>query len=144
MNSTHHFLHIHHLGFPLEEFFLPLDSQKILWNSKSLKVPLVEIIFLETQDDVGLWILTTWPSPSYILAYCRLIHLISIEFQSIDNNPGSPPKTNFLSLQLLCSCNLCGYFNEIFSTSNWDSKVQNVMVGSRKGSYHFDLYPTWK
>jgi hypothetical protein len=35
------------------------------------------------------------------LAYCRPIHIISIEFQNIDNNPGSPPKKKILLLQLL-------------------------------------------
>jgi hypothetical protein len=39
------------------------------------------------------------------LAYCRPIHLISIEFQNIDNNLSSPPKKLFLPLQLLKSCN---------------------------------------
>jgi hypothetical protein len=45
--------------------------------------------------------LTMQPSHSYALAYCRPIHLISIEFQNIDNDPGSPPKKLFLPLQLL-------------------------------------------
>jgi hypothetical protein len=38
------------------------------------------------------------------LANCRPmppIHLISIEFQNIDNDQGSPPKKLFLPLQLL-------------------------------------------
>jgi hypothetical protein len=35
------------------------------------------------------------------LAYCRPIHLISIEFQNIGNDQGSPPKKRFLPLQLL-------------------------------------------
>jgi hypothetical protein len=35
------------------------------------------------------------------LANCRPIHLISIEFQNIDNDQGSPPKKLFLPLRLL-------------------------------------------
>jgi hypothetical protein len=46
-------------------------------------------------------ILTIQPFHSYTLAHCRPIHLISIEFQNIDNNLGSPPKNLFLSFQLL-------------------------------------------
>jgi hypothetical protein len=30
------------------------------------------------------------------LAYCRPIHLISVEFQNIDNNPATPAKTCIL------------------------------------------------
>jgi hypothetical protein len=35
------------------------------------------------------------------LAYCRPLHLISIEFQNIDNDQGNPPKKLFFPLQLL-------------------------------------------
>jgi hypothetical protein len=35
------------------------------------------------------------------LANCRPIHLISIEFQNIENNHGSLPKKLFLPLKLL-------------------------------------------
>jgi hypothetical protein len=35
------------------------------------------------------------------LAYYKPMHLISIEFQNIDNDLGSPPKELFLLLQLL-------------------------------------------
>jgi hypothetical protein len=38
---------------------------------------------------------------SYTLANYRPIHLISIEFQNIENNHGSLPKKLFLPLQLL-------------------------------------------
>jgi hypothetical protein len=31
-------------------------------------------------------------SPHCTLAYCKHVHLISIEFQNIDNNLGNPPK----------------------------------------------------
>jgi hypothetical protein len=98
MNSALHFLHIYRLDFHFE---------KILWSNKFLKVPLVEIIFYENQDgicflwDLGLWILTMQPSHSYTLANCRPVHLISIEFQNIENNHGSLPKKLFLLLQLL-------------------------------------------
>jgi hypothetical protein len=60
---------------------------------------LVEVILYENQDGIcflwnlGLWILTIQPSHSYTMAYCRPLHLISIEFQNIDNNHRTPPKT---------------------------------------------------
>jgi hypothetical protein len=67
------------------------------------RYPLVELIFYENEDgicflwDLRLWILTIQPSHSYTLAYCRPIHLISIEFQNIDNNQESLPKNSFYS-----------------------------------------------
>jgi hypothetical protein len=45
--------------------------------------------------------LTIQPSHSYTLANCRPIYLISIEFQKIDKDQGSPPKKLFLPLQFL-------------------------------------------
>jgi hypothetical protein len=73
----------------------PKSFEKVisLW-----RYPFVEIIFYENQNgicflwDIGLWILTIQPSHSYTLAYCRPIHLTSIEFQNIDNDHSSPPK----------------------------------------------------
>ena len=41
------------------------------------------------------------PSHSYTLAKCWPIHLISIEFQNIDNGQGSLREKLFLSLQVL-------------------------------------------
>jgi hypothetical protein len=85
--------------------------------TSSSRYPLVEIIFYENQDgicflwDLGFWILTIQPSHSYTLAYCRPIHLISIEFQNIENNQGSLPKKKFLPLRLLSSCNPWGHFD---------------------------------
>jgi hypothetical protein len=35
------------------------------------------------------------PFHSCNLAYCRNIHLVSIEFQNIDNNPATPSKKSF-------------------------------------------------
>jgi hypothetical protein len=67
----------------------------------------VQMVFSKNQDDLyfiwdfGLSILTTWPSYFWTLAYCRPIHLISIEFQCIDNNLGTPPKKLLLLLKLL-------------------------------------------
>jgi hypothetical protein len=107
MDSTLHFLHIYRLSFYLKKKILPSNFEKILWNNKFFKVPLVEIIFYENQDGIcflwnlGLWILTIQTSHSYTLAYCRPIHLNSIEFQSIDNNPDFLPKKLFFPLQLL-------------------------------------------
>jgi hypothetical protein len=79
---------------------VPLSRNYFLWNQNG-------ICFLR---DLGLWVLTIQPFHSYTLAYCRPIHLISIEFQNIDNDQGSPPKKLFLPLQLLWSCNCahCG------------------------------------
>jgi hypothetical protein len=104
--------------FPLEEKNLAFK----LWEDSIVvpsfsRYPLVEIIFYKNQDgicflwDLGFWILTIQPSHSYTLANCRPIHLISIEFQNIENNHGSLPKKLFIPLQLLSSCNPCGHFN---------------------------------
>jgi hypothetical protein len=40
------------------------------------------------------------------LANSRPFHLISIEFQNIDDDEGNPPQKKNSPLQLLCSCNL--------------------------------------
>jgi hypothetical protein len=101
MNSILHFLHIYRLDFHLKNKILPSNFEKILWCNKFLKVPPCRNYFLWKSYgicfawDVGLWILTIQPFHSYTLAYCRPIHLISIEFQNIDNNQGSPPKKTF-------------------------------------------------
>jgi hypothetical protein len=76
MNSVLHFLLIYHSGFYLDRFYENQDGICFLW-------------------DFGLWMLTIQPSHFYTLAYCRPIHLISIEFQNIDSNSGSPPKKYF-------------------------------------------------
>jgi short subunit fatty acids transporter len=61
------------------------------------------MFLFENEDDLcflwefGFWILITQPSHSYTLAYCRSMHLISIEFQNIDNNPATPTKITFSS-----------------------------------------------
>jgi hypothetical protein len=92
MNSALHILHIYRLDFHVKKKILPSIFEKILWSNKSFKVPLVEVIFYENQDgncflwDLGFWILTIQPSHSYTLAYYRPFHLISIEFQNIDND----------------------------------------------------------
>jgi hypothetical protein len=52
MNSTLHFFHIYYLDFYLKKKILPSNFVKILWSNKFLKVPLVEIIFYENQDDI--------------------------------------------------------------------------------------------
>jgi hypothetical protein len=89
MHLALHFLHIYYLDFHLKKKMLPSNFEKILWSHKFLKYPLVEIIFYKNQDgicfliDLGLWILTLQPFHSYTLAYCRPIHLISIEFQTL-------------------------------------------------------------
>jgi hypothetical protein len=93
--------------FPLKKKFLPSIFKKILWSNKSFKVPPCKNYFLWKSRwhflliDLGLRILTTQPSHFYTLAYCRPLHLISIEFQNIDNDQGNPPKKLFFPLQLL-------------------------------------------
>jgi hypothetical protein len=111
--------------FSLEEKHLAFKLWEDSMEFKFLKVSLVEIIFYENQDgvcflwDLGLWILTIQPSHSYILANCRPIHLISIEFQNIENNHDSLPKELFLPLQLLWSYNPCGHFEWDFFYKLW-------------------------
>jgi hypothetical protein len=103
MNLTCHFLYIYCLDFCVKKIFLLPKPKKILWGNKFLKVPPRRNVLVENQNnfcflwDLGLWILTTQPSHSYTLAYCRHVHLIFVEFQNIDNNPCIPPKTFFFS-----------------------------------------------
>jgi hypothetical protein len=105
--STSFSLHLP-FGFPHEEKILAFNLWEKFYGVTSFsRYLLVEIIFYENQDgtcflwDLGLWILTIQPSHSYTLAYCSPFHLISIEFQNIDNDQGNPPKKLFLPLQLL-------------------------------------------
>jgi hypothetical protein len=107
MNSAIHSLHINHLDFYLKKNILPSNFEKILWSNKFLKVSPCRNYFLwKSRWHLLLmrpWalILTLQPSHSYTLANCRPIHLISIEFQNIENNHGSLPKKRFLLVQLL-------------------------------------------
>jgi hypothetical protein len=135
--------------FPLEGRKSCLQSlRRLLGVTSSSWYLLVGIIFYENQDgicflwDLGLWILTIQPSHSYTLAYCRPIYLISIEFQNIENNQGSLPKKHFLPLQLLSSCNPWGHFDWDFFYKLIQRKVEDLTVGSRKTSFHFDHWPT--
>jgi hypothetical protein len=68
---------------------------------------------------MGPWALnlTTQWSHSYTLAYCRPIHLISIEFQYIDNNQGSPPKNFFFPFNCYNLAIHAVTMTEIFSTT---------------------------
>jgi hypothetical protein len=52
MNSAHYFLHAYRLDFYMKKLFLPSSFEKNLWSKKSLKIPLVEIILFENQDDL--------------------------------------------------------------------------------------------
>jgi hypothetical protein len=52
MNLALHFLHIWRLDFHLKKKILPSNFEKILWSNKFLKVPLVEIVFYESQDGI--------------------------------------------------------------------------------------------
>jgi hypothetical protein len=115
--STSFSLHVP-FRFPLEgrkSCLQPL--RRFHGGTSSSWYPLVGIIFYENEDgicflwDLGLWILTIQPSHSYTLAYCRPIHLISIEFQNIENNQGSLLKKPSLPLQLLWTCNPWGRFD---------------------------------
>jgi hypothetical protein len=144
MDSTLHFLYIYHLYFHLKKKKI-LQALRLFYGVTSFSMySLVEIIFHENQDgicflwDLELWILTIQPSHSCTLAYCRPIHLISIEFQNIDNNLDFPP--NFLFFFTFNCYNLVIHvvtLTEIFSTKYQQSKVQDLMVGSRKTSSHF-------
>jgi hypothetical protein len=52
MNSALHSLYIYLFNFHLKKKILPSNFEKILWDNKFLKVPLVEIIFYENQDGI--------------------------------------------------------------------------------------------
>jgi hypothetical protein len=105
MNSALHFLHIYSLDFHLKKKTCLQTLRRFYGVTSFSRYPLIEIIFYENQDvicflwDLGLWMLTTGIQPShfYTLAYCRPFHLISIEFQNIDNDQGSSPKKTFSS-----------------------------------------------
>ena len=89
-------------------------------------------------ETIGLYILMIQPFHFYTLANYRLIHLISIEFQNIDNNQCSPPKNFFFSFKC---CNLAIHevtLTKIFSTHYWYRKVQDLMIGNRQISFHFE------
>jgi hypothetical protein len=110
MNLALHFLHIYHLDLHLKKKILPSNVEKILLNNKFLKVPFLEIDSMKIKmafasyETVRPWALnldyTTFPF-LHLVYNCRPIHLISIEIQNTDSNPGSPPKELFLLLQLL-------------------------------------------
>jgi hypothetical protein len=97
-NLVHHFLHIYHLDFCLKKICLPSKFQKILWNNIYIK----ELPYRNYNFWIWRWsfllirprllILTTRPSCSYTLAYCRPIHLISLEFTMVNCDLGTPPK----------------------------------------------------
>jgi hypothetical protein len=101
MNSVLHFLHIYYFNFHWRKNSCLQTLKRFFGVTGFSRYPLVEIILYDNQDgicflwDLRFWILTIQPSHSYTLAYCRPIHLISIEFENIDNDPSSPPK-NFL------------------------------------------------
>jgi hypothetical protein len=122
MNSALHFLHMYQLDFHLKKKILPSNFEKILWSNSFSRDPLVEIIFYKNQDgicffrDLGLWILTIQPSHSYTLANCRPIHLISIEFQNIENNHGSLPKNFFFPFNCYNLAIHVVILTEVFST----------------------------
>jgi hypothetical protein len=101
MNLALYFFHIYYLDFHLKKKILPSKFEKILWSNKFLKIPPCRNYFLWKSrwhlllKRPWLWILTIQPSHYCTLVYCRPIHLISIEFQNIDNNLGSPPNFFF-------------------------------------------------
>jgi hypothetical protein len=78
MSSTRCFLHICHLVFYLNFFFLPSNFEKIPWSNKFPKVPPSRNLKkIKNQDnicflwDFGLWILNTWSFHSYTLHYLQ-------------------------------------------------------------------------
>jgi hypothetical protein len=135
--------------FPLEEKKSCLQSLRRLSRVTSFsRYPLVEIIVYENQDDLcflwdcRFWILTTQPSHFYTLAYCWPIYLISIEFQNIDNNLGSPSKKTFLSSSNVIILQSVRWVTAILFTNYQDSKVQDLTIERRKRSFYFEAYPT--
>jgi hypothetical protein len=86
--------------------------------------------------------LTIQPSHSYTLAYCRPIHLISIEFQKLKTTRAPYQKNFFFPFNCYNLAIREVTLTEIFSTNYWHIKVQDLMVGSRETSFHFDHWPT--
>jgi hypothetical protein len=121
MNSACHFFS--HLLFGFSTWRNETMKNSLGWQF--LKIPHCRILFFENHDDhcflwdLGLWILTIWPSHSYTLVYCRPIHLNSIELQSTNNDPYIPPKRLILPLQLLYPYSPCGHFDWNFFYKLW-------------------------
>jgi hypothetical protein len=96
MNLALHSLYIYHLDFHLKERSFPQTLKRFYGVTSFSRYFLIEIILYKNQDGIcflwglELWILIIQPSHPYTLAYCRPILLISIEFQNIDNDHGSP------------------------------------------------------
>jgi hypothetical protein len=104
LNSTHHFIHIYCLDFQLKKISCLQTLRRFYGVTSFSRYPLLEFIFLKIKlffASCETWALNLdyKPSCSYTLAYCRPIHLFSIEFQNIDSNSCTPPKS-FCLLQL--------------------------------------------
>jgi hypothetical protein len=76
-------------------------------------------------------------SHSCTLAYCRPIHLISIEFQNIHNNPVTLQKNFFSPVNCYYPAIREVTLTEVFSKNYWDIKIQDLIVDSRKKLFHF-------
>jgi hypothetical protein len=148
MNSTCHFFHIYNLDFHLKKIFLPSNFENILWSNKFLKVPPCRNVLKKNRDNLfflwnlELWILTTQSFHLHTLAYCRPIHLISIGFPNINNNLEIPPNKLFFFFNHYNLAIHAITLSEICFANYWDSKIQNLMVESRKRSFHYYLHLT--
>jgi hypothetical protein len=83
------------------------------------------------------WILTTWPFHSYTLAYFTPIHLVSIEFQSVDKNP-APYQKKFFPFNCY---NLA--INEVTLTEIFLQTIggQKPSWHAQKGCHHYKFSP---
>jgi hypothetical protein len=145
MNSTLHFLHIYHLDFHLKKNILPLNFEKILWSNKFLKVPPCRNYFLWKSR----WHLlhmrplalnldyTAFPFLHFgqLLAYQLNFYWISKHWKQ----PWLPTKKALSSpsiviiLQFMWSLWLRFFLHKISIV-----RIQNLIVGSRETSFHFD------
>ena len=97
---------------------------------------------MENQDLCVLWdlwlqILTTWRFRFYTLSYWSPIHLISIEFQNIDNNLGTLPKNFFVIFNCydlaICVVTLTG----TFSTNYRSFRANSFLINSKRRRWIF-------
>jgi hypothetical protein len=76
-----------------------------------------------------------------LLAYCRPIHLIFIEFQSIDSNLGTPPKTFFFFFNCYNHAIIQSLLTKAFLAHYWNSKLHGLIIESWKKPVDCDFDP---
>jgi hypothetical protein len=118
MDLALHFLHIYHLDFYLKNKSF-LQNLRTFYGVTSFLPILIlwHIVGLPTQFLLNFKTLTTIRDPHQ--------------------------KDFFFPFNCYNLAIRAATLTEIFSKNYWDNKVQDLMVESRKESFHFDIYPTY-